>query len=73
MKILKYDSPTEKKVQKIEALMNKLEISLDWNGRNFIIQSKDAEYRLVDTESPGHNGPMGFPRTFDNERLELME
>jgi len=67
----KENSELEQKVQQIEELMDKLQISLSqgYNGIIISYQSKDVAV-IQDTEQPDITTT--FPRTFDTERLEVI-
>ena len=71
MKLLKEDSEPGKKLNEVEELMRKHNISIDFAGGWVFVTIGDNEFRLLDKEN---NEPsFGFPRTFDSERLELIE
>ena len=69
MKIFKPNSPVEKALQKIEALMYDEQISLDWDGFRFRVsfEGKDVGF-LIDTENQ-LDAPRTFPRFLESERV----
>ena len=67
MKVLNEDNNNEyaKAVHKVEELMRKNEVSIDYMGVYLLIRIKDREFRLDNGAS--------FPRTFEEERLEVIK
>ena len=66
MKYLKVDSPPAVKLQEIENLMNKLNITIGSYGSLFVIID-DVEYTITDKETGGD--VLDLPRSVDSERL----
>ena len=71
MKIYKEDSPLEKKVQQVENLMRKLDLTFECsNGIQISDDKTGAEGTIIDQEHPGHPTSI-FPRFTDSERIAL--
>lgn len=76
MKIYKTESPFEKKVQQVEALMLSLGLSIEWTHHGFqITDSSDKENNktAIITDTEGRDTVTQFPRVFEHERLALPE
>ena len=66
MKYLKVDSPPAVKLQELENLMNKLNITIGSYGSLFVIID-DVEYTITDKETGGD--VLDLPRSVDSELL----
>lgn len=67
MKALKEDSPSAQKLQEVEDLMRKHDISIDVVGHIMFISIGKNEYRLKDLDNNSYS--TAFPRTIESERL----
>lgn len=72
MKVYKFDSPIEQKVQQVEKLMNDLGISLRWNG--FELEVVEGQKQMgVMRDTDGRDATTCFPRMFESERIILTD
>jgi hypothetical protein len=70
MKVLKRDSPPEIKLQKLEALMVELGISIESNNDLYVTIDK---LKIWIRDSDQESEVQILPRQFDEERLVIFE
>ena len=71
MKVYKDDSPIEMALQEIEALMQKLGVTIDCHGP-ITISLAEAEGRIVDVDMSMQESSQ-LPRFTDSERIVIRE
>lgn len=74
MNVFKEEAPIEVKLRKVEALMSKLGISIEWTHRGFLVTNKESGHsgHITDLETPV-TPPSTLPRMFDSEKLVIPE
>lgn len=71
MKYLKTNCELEKKVQEVEALMEKHQLILFTKGSKLVLEFNNQEFLLFDIEN--NENSIQFPRFFDSEKFILEE
>ena len=70
MQVYKEDSNIEDALQQVEALMQKLGMTMDFGGRVCIFHGDKSGY-LMDSEN--REETYTLPRSFESERIALFE
>ncbi len=80
MKIYKTDSQIEKDLQRVEALMNELRLSIEYTANGMVVvqqpppdsTSNFAATGII-TDMDSRDTTASFPRRFDSERLVIPD
>jgi hypothetical protein len=71
MKYLKDTAKDEQLLQELEALLEKNKMTLTYGCNGFIVTIEDKDYVLRDIDN--HEGTRQLPRTFDSEKMTIVE